>query len=302
MYKIIGADGKEYGPISIEQFGQWAAQGRVNPQTRVQPEGSPDWKAASEIPELQGLFATFPSTATPAPISALPAGVPGKLEKGLAVTSLVLGILSLVCLGPLTGVPAIICGHIAHGRSRRSPAQYGGAGMAIAGFAMGYASLALTIIMLALYSAMLFPALSHAKGRAQIINCRNNMQQIGLAFKTWELDHSDQFPFNVQTNAGGTLELCERGPDGFDKNGYIHLLVMSNELAVPRILLCPADSKTAAQDWSDLTAANVTYQIRSGKAVNSTDPQQVLAICPIHNNVLRADGSVQGEGPGRQGR
>jgi len=27
MYKIIGADGKQYGPISIEQMRQWIADG-----------------------------------------------------------------------------------------------------------------------------------------------------------------------------------------------------------------------------------------------------------------------------------
>jgi hypothetical protein len=302
MYKIIGADGKEYGPITIEQLGQWAAQGRVNPQTRVKPEGAPEWKSASEIAELQGFFSNLQSAPTPAPLSALPTDSLGPQQKGLAITSLVLGILSLVCFGPFTGIPAIICGHIAHGRARRSPGQYGGAGLAVAGFVMGYAGLALTIVLVAFYSAMLIPALSQAKGKAQEIKCSNNMRQIGLAFKTWEIAHSDQFPFNVRTNAGGTLELCAPGPDGYDKNGFMHLLVMSNELGTPGILVCPADKKPTVQDWSGLTAANVSYQIISGPAVNSTNVEQVLAVCPIHHNVLRTDGSVQRRGPGQRGR
>ena len=40
MYKIIGADGKEYGPITSEQLRQWMAEGRANLQTRVLPEGA----------------------------------------------------------------------------------------------------------------------------------------------------------------------------------------------------------------------------------------------------------------------
>jgi hypothetical protein len=52
MYKIIGADQKEYGPVSLEQMRQWLAEGRVNGQTQVQAEGSADWKALAEFPEF----------------------------------------------------------------------------------------------------------------------------------------------------------------------------------------------------------------------------------------------------------
>ena len=38
---------------------------------------------------------------------------------GLATTSLVLGILSYLCCGPVCGIPAIITGHIALGKVRR---------------------------------------------------------------------------------------------------------------------------------------------------------------------------------------
>ncbi len=38
MYKIIGADGKEYGPVTSEQVRQWITEGRANAQTKVQPE------------------------------------------------------------------------------------------------------------------------------------------------------------------------------------------------------------------------------------------------------------------------
>jgi Zn-dependent protease len=61
-----------------------------------------------------------------------------------AVWSLVLGIIGLLCLGPLTGVPAIICGHMARGNIRRSNGGLGGAGMALAGLLLGYVA---TVIM-----------------------------------------------------------------------------------------------------------------------------------------------------------
>lgn len=292
MYKIVGADGKEYGPVGIEQMRQWTAEGRINAKTRVQQAGAAEWKTAADFPEL----GCAPSAVVPGPGSSpppLPTGQAAGQQSGLAITSFVLGLLSLLCLGFLAGIPAIICGHLARGRARRLPGMYGGAGFALAGLIMGYVSLLVSLVIL---PAMLLPALSRAKGKAQSINCSNNMKQIGLSFRTWAIDNNDNFPFNVSTNKGGTLELCLLGSDGFDRNAAFHFQVMSNELSTPKILVCPADSKRQpAPDFLSLQSANVSYQVRSGPNVSDTNPDQVLAVCPIHNNVLRCDGSVQRE-------
>lgn len=63
MYKIIGADGKEYGPIAAEQLKQWFAEGRVNAQTQVLAEGSTDWKPLGEFPELAATVTAVPTAA-----------------------------------------------------------------------------------------------------------------------------------------------------------------------------------------------------------------------------------------------
>jgi hypothetical protein len=63
MYKIIGADGKEYGPISTDILTKWLAEGRINAQTKVLPEGATEWKTLGEIPELAAA-----QPAAPAPI------------------------------------------------------------------------------------------------------------------------------------------------------------------------------------------------------------------------------------------
>ena len=57
---------------------------------------------------------------------------------------------------------------------------------------------AITIIaVLAILGAMMLPALSKAKAKAQRINAMNNLKQIGLALKTWSLDNGDALPASL---------------------------------------------------------------------------------------------------------
>jgi hypothetical protein len=241
---------------------------------------------------------------------------PSAPRTGLAVASLVLGILSLLCLGLLGGIPAVICGHVARGRAQRSPQEYGGAGMALTGLMLGYLSIVTTlaiVVTLAFYLGAVSQALSgggtgkgpanpvavvvQAKQQTEEIVCANNLKQIGLAFRIWSTDNGDKFPFNVSTNQGGMLELCDRRPDGFEKYPAVHFQALSAELMFPAILRCPADRNTQpAPSFQALQATNVTYQLRSGPDLDETATDEILCLCPVHSLVLRADGSVM---PGR---
>src|SRR5436190_21091953 len=60
MYRIIGADEKEYGPITVDQLRQWIAEGRANAQTRVLPEGATEWTTVGQVPELAALLPSAP--------------------------------------------------------------------------------------------------------------------------------------------------------------------------------------------------------------------------------------------------
>src|SRR5665213_845831 len=91
------------------------------------------------------------------------------------------------------------------------------------------------------------------RGHGMEINCVNNLKQIGLAFLIWNGDHGNQLPFNISTNAGGTLELCARDKDGFDSNAYLFIQALSNELTTTKLLICPLDhSKSVAANWLSL--------------------------------------------------
>jgi hypothetical protein len=64
-YKIIGADQKEYGPVSAEQLRQWINEGRVNAQTKVRAETETEWKPLSDVAEFADILRT---TTPPAPL------------------------------------------------------------------------------------------------------------------------------------------------------------------------------------------------------------------------------------------
>src|SRR6266581_2597043 len=98
MYKIIGADGKEYGPITADQLRQWIAEGRANGQTRVLLEGTGDWKTLAEIPEFAAILTAPAPGPAPGPI---PAAFPGSIASDAAqlVNGPAIGLIIVAILG-----------------------------------------------------------------------------------------------------------------------------------------------------------------------------------------------------------
>jgi hypothetical protein len=77
MYKIIGADEKQYGRVTVEQLRRWIVEGRAVSQTLAQPEGAQEWKALNQFPEFAGDFAAPPiSPLAPNPGAASAASFP----------------------------------------------------------------------------------------------------------------------------------------------------------------------------------------------------------------------------------
>lgn len=76
---------------------------------------------------------TPPPAIPPSPIAATNAG----RTEPLAIASLVLSLLGIVCCGFILAIPGIICGHMALSKINRQP-ELGGRGMALAGTIIGY--------------------------------------------------------------------------------------------------------------------------------------------------------------------
>lgn len=67
---------------------------------------------------------------------------------GMAITALVLGILSFCCCGMFAGIPALIVGFIENGKINRGQSSPKGKWMAVVGIIMGIISLILSCIQI----------------------------------------------------------------------------------------------------------------------------------------------------------
>jgi hypothetical protein len=140
MYKIIGADWKEYGPITADTVREWIKEGRATPQTRIQAEGSREWKLLRECPEWADLLplstAAIPTVSSPTPRPMIPLPIERRFH-GLAIAALVLGGLDfLQCCSPLTGMLGVVFAIAAWVQINQEPERYKGKDLAIAGIVL----------------------------------------------------------------------------------------------------------------------------------------------------------------------
>ena len=210
-YKIRGADQKEYGPINDERLRQWIAEGRLNSQSQIQAEGAAEWKPLSSFLEFaEALAAPPPRTAAGSVPPTMTSSPSPTKTSGMAVTSLVLGILGFFTCG-ITALPGLILGIVAMNKIGKSKGQLGGNVMAIVGMSLSGVSLLFMPIM----AGMLLPALAKAKGKAQTINCVNNLKQLGVAVRLYSNDNKDMFPIAakwcdaIQPDIGGSTKVFQ---------------------------------------------------------------------------------------------
>ena len=144
MFRIIGADGREYGPVAAELLQQWVAEGRAHGQTPAQSEGT-GWKPLSAFPE----FAHLAGPPTPQATPPVFADRSPERNNPMAVTGFICSLLGLTCCGPFLLLLGVIFSIVGLSEIKREPGRFTGRSLAIAGIIIGLAGLALFALILA---------------------------------------------------------------------------------------------------------------------------------------------------------
>lgn len=189
----IHRDGQQTGPFSLEEIRAKLASGELQPTDMAWYEGAPNWLAVSSIPGI-GTPPPFVPPISSAPQRSSGTRVRRSFQQastsGLAITSLVLGILGFLS-GGLLGIPAVICGHISRSQIKKSNGRLAGEGLALAGLITGYFSF---IFLTAMMLGIALPVFKSVQDRGNAIKCLAQAKQIVVACKVYAAENNGNYP------------------------------------------------------------------------------------------------------------
>jgi hypothetical protein len=221
MRILVHHDGQQLGPYSLEQARAAVQAGSLNASDLAWIEGTPSWVALSSILDAPAGLPSSLGMANPQyaqPYGGLRMEAP---TSSLATASLVLGVLSFVCLSFFGAIPAIICGHMARARIRDSHGREKGEGLALGGLICGY--LNLTMVVVVIGAALLIPAFVGELGGTFDTRTRDDAREIVRACISHANDHDGKYPASLEeleSSAGLDSDVLHRpGTEGFDYFG-----------------------------------------------------------------------------------
>ena len=136
------------------------------------------------------------------------------------------------------------------------------------------------LMILLILAAFFLPVNVGGKAKASRIQCVNNLKNIGLAMRIFA-DHREKFPMDLPVNQGGTRELAS-----IPSQLWRQFLVLTNDLATPKLLWCPDDTQRQPATTFDQNPTNRQAVVFAGNRhlsyflglnANEVQPQTILA-------------------------
>ncbi|MGA2440373.1 MAG: GYF domain-containing protein [Tepidisphaeraceae bacterium] len=272
-------NGQQQGPVSGTALKQMADNGQILPDDLVWREGMAEWAKASQ---LKGLFGA-PGAPPPVPVApqmappplapdyatavAQPYGQPISGSSGMAIASLVCGL--LICV-PVCSLLAIIFGII--GIRQTGGGKRGGQGMAIAGLVLGAVGL---MFFLPLSVSILLPSLNRARETANRVKCASNERQIGQAILLYCNENHGQYPPDLPT-------------------------LLKTEDITTSVFVCPSSNDTPASSPDKLLSGGHCSYVYVGQGLTQGADPSTVVLYERHDahggdgvNMLFGDGHVE---------
>jgi len=212
MFKILGADGKEYGPVTVDQIKKWISEGRANRETMAQQAGDSAWKPLGQFTGFADVLGGPPpvasatlAVATPGPaVPAAPASVAAprtgpdpRARAQQMVAAPAICLMVTAGLGLVFGLVGLIINLSLMGRSQFMPGIDPEIARLIQMVSYGPVGITIKVIGLAISALILFGAIGMQKltghGLAltaaivAMIPCFSPCCVLGLPFGIWAL-------------------------------------------------------------------------------------------------------------------
>ncbi|SHI46497.1 protein of unknown function [Rubritalea squalenifaciens DSM 18772] len=136
---------QQHGPVSRAELDQILTSHHPA-EVLVWSEGMPEWVAASKMETASSTPVTPYASPHSFPVGPVP-GLARRRTSGMAITAMVLGIISVLSFGMLIlpQILAVVFGHIGMSQCKNDP-NMDGNGLAIAGLVMGYIFIGLFLL------------------------------------------------------------------------------------------------------------------------------------------------------------
>ena len=196
MQLFVHHNGIQLGPYPIETVHAQLANGSLLPSDLAWYEGMAQWQPLASIPGIVGApqMLSYPATS------------------GLAIASMICGILVIFSWG-ITGLPAVICGHLARGKIKRSGGTLEGNGFALTGLILGYIGLVLFPLLI----AAIFWGANAAVKSATKITAMSEVHSIETAVNSFYFEYRTMPPGTGVYDTALDVSLTE-ALIGFDKS------------------------------------------------------------------------------------